>query len=84
MEAFCRTHANFSSNRPTGLIRACSIDVRLLLLFVCPLFMYYILRPILPPLPNVGCPKILEIPNPWGKVLERCGLRIEHFCWDMV
>ena len=41
--------------------------------------MWYILRPILPPLPKVGCPKILEILNPWGKVLERSGLRIEHF-----
>ena len=44
-----------------------------------PLFMWYILRPILPPLPKVGCLKFLEIRNPWGKVLERSGLRIEHF-----
>ena len=22
--------------------------------------------------------------NPWGKVPERNGLRIEHFCWDVV
>ena len=22
--------------------------------------------------------------NPWGKVLERSGLRIEHFLWDVV
>ena len=35
---------------------------------VCPLFMYQILRPILPPLPEVGCPKFLEIQNPSGKV----------------
>ena len=47
-------------------------------------FIWYILRPILPPLPEVGCPKILELQNPWGKVLERSGLRIEHFCWDVV
>ena len=32
----------------------------------------------MPPLPKVGCPKCLEIQNPWGKVLERSGLRIEH------
>ena len=42
------------------------------------LFMGYILRPILPPLPEVGCPKFFEIRNPWGKVLEKSGLRIEH------
>ena len=48
------------------------------------LFMWYMLRPILPPLPKIGCPKILEIRNPWGKVLERIGFRIEHFCWDVV
>ena len=46
--------------------------------------MWYILRPILPPLPKVGCPKFLKIQNPWGKVLERSGLRIELFCWDVV
>ena len=28
--------------------------------------------------------KVLEIRNPWGKVLERSGLRIEHFCYKMV
>ena len=47
-------------------------------------FMYYILRPILPPLPEVGCPKNLEIRNPWGKLLERSGVRIEHFCLEVV
>ena len=48
------------------------------------LFMWYMLRPILPPLPKVGCPKFLKILNPWGKVLEQSGLRIEHLCWDVV
>ena len=48
------------------------------------LFMWYILRSILPPLSKVGCPKFLEIRNPWGKVLERSVLRIELFCWDVV
>ena len=55
-----------------------------LCVFVCPLFMQQILRPILLPLLKVGCPKILEIRNPWGKVLEGSGPRIEHFCWEMV
>ena len=34
----------------------------------------------LPPLPEIGCPIFLEIRNSWGKVLERSGLRYEHFC----
>ena len=33
----------------------------------------------LPQLPKVGCPIFLEIWNPWGKVMERSGLRFEHF-----
>ena len=33
----------------------------------------------LPPLPEVGCPIFLEIRNPLGKVMERSGLRYEHF-----
>ena len=37
-----------------------------------------------PPLPEVGCPIFLEIRNPWGKVMERNGLRVEHFCLKMV
>ena len=72
----------FSSNRPTGPIRSSSRNVRLSVYLS--LFMWYILRPILPPLPEVGCPKFLEIRNPWGKVLERSGLRIEHLCWEVV
>jgi hypothetical protein len=34
----------------------------------------------LPPLSEVGCRIFLEIRNPWGKVMERSGLRYEHFC----
>ena len=33
----------------------------------------------MPPLPQVGYPKFLEIQNPWGKMLKRSGLRIDHF-----
>ena len=36
------------------------------------------------PLPEVGRPIFLEIRNPWGKVLERSGLRYEHFCLKIV
>ena len=34
----------------------------------------------LPPLPKVQCLNFLDIRNPWGKVMERSGLRFEHFC----
>ena len=43
-----------------------------------------ILTVFLPPLPEVGCPIFLEIRNPWGKVMERSGLRYEHFCLKIV
>ena len=36
------------------------------------------------PLPEIGCPKILEIQNPWGKVMEISGLRFEFFCLEVV
>jgi hypothetical protein len=35
----------------------------------------------LPTLPKVGCPKFLEFRNPWGKVMEKSGLRFEIFVW---
>ena len=48
-------------------------------LCVCSLLRYR-LTVFLPPLPEVGCPISLEIRNSWGKVMERSGLRYEHFC----
>ena len=52
--------------------------------FFSPLFsLFFNLRSFLtvflPPLPEVGYPIFLEIRNPWGKVMERSGLRYEHF-----
>ena len=47
-------------------------------LSVCSLLRYR-LNVFLPPVLEVGCPKFLEIRNPWGKVMERSGLRLEHF-----
>ena len=47
-------------------------------------FLRYHLNVFLPPFPKVGCPKWLEIRNHWGKVVERRGLRFEHFCSKMV
>ena len=48
-------------------------------LCVCSLLRYR-LTVFLPPLPEVGYPIFLEIRNPWGKVMERSGLRYENFC----
>ena len=50
---------------------------------VCSLLRYR-LNVFLPPLPIVGCPIFLEIRNPWGKVMERSGLRFKHFCCEVV
>ena len=50
---------------------------------VCSLLWYH-LTVFLPPFPEVGGLIFLEIWNPWGKVMERIGLRFEHFCLDVV
>ena len=39
---------------------------------------------LLPTLPEVQCPKFLDIWNPWGKVMERSGLKFEHFSSKIV
>ena len=44
----------------------------------------YRLNVFLLPLPEIGCPNFLEIWNPWGKVMERKGLRCEQICLKMV
>ena len=56
-------------------------------LYVCPSvcsLLRYRLNVFLFPLPEVGCPILLEIWNPWGKVMERSGLKFEHFCLKIV
>ena len=69
----------FSKHRPSG-----PLSVRLFVrVCVCSLFRYH-LNVFLPPLPKVGCPLFLDIPNSWGKVMERSGLRFEHFCLKIV
>ena len=47
-------------------------------------FLRYSLNVFLPPLPKVGCPIFLEIRSPLGKVIERSGLRFEHFYLEVV
>ena len=50
---------------------------------VCSLLRYR-LTVFLPPLPEVRCQIFLDIQNHWGKVMERSGLRYEHFCLKIV
>ena len=47
-------------------------------------FLRYRLNVFLPPLPKVGCQNFLEIRNPWGKVMERSGLRFDKFSLEVV
>ena len=56
-----------------------------LCLCVCSLLRYR-LNVFLPPLPKFGCPKVLEIWNTWGKVMERSGLTFEQFAqkWSKI
>ena len=78
----------FSKHRPSGPMLSISRNVHIsVCLFVCLSvcsLLRYRLTVFLPPLLEVGCPIFLEIRNPWGKVLERSGLRIEHFYWEVV
>ena len=78
----------FSKHRPSGPMLSISRFIRLYVclcvcLSICSLLKYR-LNVFLPPLPEVGCPIFLEIRNPWGKVMERKGLRYEHFCLKIV
>ena len=51
--------------------------------YVCSLLRYRV-NVFLPILSEVGCPKIVEMRNPWGTVVERIVLRFEDFCSQMV
>ena len=84
----CVTVSDFSKHRPSGLMLSISRNVRLSVrlsvrVFVC-LLLRYRLTIFLPPLPEVKCQIFLEIRNPWGKVMERSGLTLEHFCLEVV
>ena len=47
-------------------------------------FLRYHLNVFLPTLPKVKCPSLLDFQNPSGKVMQRSGLRFEHFCFEVV
>ena len=92
IEIELRNTSLFSKHRPSGPMLSISRNVRLSVrpcvrLSVCPCvcsLLRYRLTVFLPPLSEVGCPIFLEIRNPWGKVMERSGLRYEHFCLKIV
>ena len=82
----------FLKHRPSGPMLSISRNVRpsvrlfvrlSVRLSVCSLLRYR-LNVFWPPLPEVGCPIFLEIRHPWGNVMERSGLRSEHFCLKVV
>ena len=76
----------FSKHRPFGPMLSISRNDRLYVrVFVCLSVcshLRYRLSVFLPPLPEVGCPLFLEIRSPWGKVMERSGLRLLHFFFN--
>ena len=66
-----RAYAFYKSKCPYVCLSVCSL-------------LRYRLTVFLPQLPEVECPKFLNIQNPWGKVMERSGLTFEHFCLEVV
>ena len=56
--------------------------------FLTDFFLLYLftlfLRSFCPHFPKFQCPNFLNIQNPWGKVMERSGIRFEHFGSKMV
>ena len=68
-----------SKHQPSGPMLGISQNV---LFFLSVHFLRYHLTVFLPPLPKIGCAIFLEIQNPWGKVMERSGLRFELFCLE--
>ena len=75
---------SFSKHRPSGPMFSISRNVLLCVcVSVCSLLRFR-LNIFLPPLRKVGCLNVLEIRNPWGKVLERSGLGLELFCSKIV
>ena len=75
---------SFSKHWPSGPMLSISQNVHCVSVCLSVHILRYRLTVFLPPLPEVGCPNFLEIRNPWGKVMERSGLRFEHFCLEVV
>ena len=72
--------AQFSKHRPSGPMLYISRNVRLsVCLSVCVLTFEVPFKRLFAPFPKVGCPIFLQVLNPWRKVMERSGLRFEHF-----
>ena len=71
---------DFSKHRPFGPMLFISQMSVCVCVRVSVHFLRYRLNIVLPPLPEVGYPKNLEIWNPCGKVVEIAGLRFKYFC----
>ena len=76
----------FSKRQPSGPMLSISRNVHLCVcvfvcLSVCSLLRYR-LTIFLHPLAKVGCPKFLEIRNPWGKVVKEVVSDFNTFVWN--
>ena len=70
---------NFFVKKQSKIAAAIFLNVFVLFLFNLLIFEVPF-KHLLPQLPKGRFLKILEIRNPYGKVMERSGLRCEHFC----
>ena len=66
-------------NQKTCGVKLHRLDPGLTIVICVCLIMRYRLNVFLPPLPEDGGPKCLEIRNPWGKIMEISGLTFENF-----
>ena len=57
------------------MVLNCRSELCSLLIFFCSLHLNVFFNP----LPKAQCPNYLDFPNPWGKLMERSGIRFEHF-----
>ena len=79
-------YVGYSKHQPRGpmlsisrFVHTCVCLCVCVCVCVCSLLRYR-LNVFLPPFPKVGCLKFLEIWNPWGKIMQKSGLRFEDFC----
>ena len=79
----------FSKHRPSGPMLSIGRNVRLSVclsvgLFICVFTIEVPFKCLFAPTSRNRMSNILDIRNPWGKVMERNGLRFEHFCLKII
>ena len=73
-------HLFFSKSQPSGPIISISLNARVSVCLSVRHTFIHSLNVLVPPLSEVQYPKQLDFRNPWGKVMERSGLKFENFC----